>query len=202
LPSRLKVPGSNPGGVAYAIKSLASCGSRPAQKFAGCWETCDFCSENDVASGRVRVRGFEPGIFRRPFDHTSRYGRRARLDQAIALYDPAAHRSLATRFGQDVGVRILTFRSMALWMLGYPEAALKDSDAALKHARATGQAATLMYALVNNTATYGLCGNHRAVASHAERAVRTGLNLVEAVATRRGDGQAVACRRDDLGTIE
>jgi predicted ATPase len=34
-----------------------------------------------------------------------------------------------------------------------------------------GQAATLMYALVNNTATYGLCGNHRAVASHAQELV-------------------------------
>ena len=28
---------------------------------------------------------------------------RAHFDQAIALYDPAEHRPLATRFGQDVG---------------------------------------------------------------------------------------------------
>ena len=34
---------------------------------------------------------------------------RAHLDQAIALYDPAEHRPLATRFGQDVGVAILSF---------------------------------------------------------------------------------------------
>jgi class 3 adenylate cyclase/predicted ATPase len=96
---------------------------------------------------------------------------RAHFDQAMALYDPAAHRPLATRFGQDVGVQILTFRSMALWMLGYPDAALKDSDAALKHARATGQAATLMYALANNTATYGVCGNYRAAASRTQELV-------------------------------
>ena len=37
---------------------------------------------------------------------------RAHFDQAIALYDPAEHRPLATRFGQDVEVAILSCRSM------------------------------------------------------------------------------------------
>ena len=66
---------------------------------------------------------------------------RAHLDQALALYDPAEHRPLATRFGQDVRVSILSYRSLALWMLGYPEAALADADDALKDAREIGQAA-------------------------------------------------------------
>ena len=30
----------------------------------------------------------------------------ARLDRALALYDPAAHRRLVPRFGQDIGVAI------------------------------------------------------------------------------------------------
>ena len=34
---------------------------------------------------------------------------RAHYDQALALYDPAEHRPLATRFGQDIGVAILAF---------------------------------------------------------------------------------------------
>ena len=72
---------------------------------------------------------------------------RAHLDQAIALYDPAEHRPLATRFGQDVRVAALSWRSMALWLLGYPKAALADAEHALKDAREIGQAATLMYAL-------------------------------------------------------
>ena len=72
---------------------------------------------------------------------------RAHYDQAIALYDPAEHRPLATRFGQDDRVAILSYRSLALWLLGYPEAALADADHALKDAREIGQAATLMYAL-------------------------------------------------------
>jgi hypothetical protein len=53
---------------------------------------------------------------------------RAHYDQAIALYDPAAHRPLAMRFGQDIGVTILSYRSQALWMLGYPDVALADAD--------------------------------------------------------------------------
>ena len=35
---------------------------------------------------------------------------RARFDQALALYDPAEHRPLATRFGQDARVTALSFR--------------------------------------------------------------------------------------------
>jgi hypothetical protein len=44
-------------------------------------------------------------------------------------------------------VATLTFRSLVLWVLGYPEASLADTYRALKDARAIGQAATLMYAL-------------------------------------------------------
>jgi hypothetical protein len=57
---------------------------------------------------------------------------RAQFDRAIALYDLAAHRPLATRFGQDFGMTILSFRSLALWSLGYPEAALADTGRASK----------------------------------------------------------------------
>ena len=72
---------------------------------------------------------------------------RAHYDQAIVLYDPMEHRPLATRFGQDVRVTILSFRSRALWLLGCPDAALADVDQALKDAREIDQAASLMYAL-------------------------------------------------------
>jgi class 3 adenylate cyclase/predicted ATPase len=85
---------------------------------------------------------------------------RAHCNQAIALYDPAEHRPLATRFGQDVRVAILSYRSRALWFLGYPEAALADSDQAISDAREIGQAATLMYALGHAPFTYFHCGNY------------------------------------------
>ena len=92
---------------------------------------------------------------------------RAHFDRAIALYDPAEHRPLATRFGQDAGVAILCYRSLALWLLGYPEAALADTDQALRDAREIGQAATLMYALAHAPLTHILLrklrGSKRAI---------------------------------------
>jgi hypothetical protein len=44
---------------------------------------------------------------------------RAHLDRAFALYDPVEHRALATRFGSDPGVTILSYRSwgrMVSWL--------------------------------------------------------------------------------------
>jgi DNA-binding response OmpR family regulator/predicted ATPase/ABC-type transport system involved in cytochrome c biogenesis ATPase subunit len=85
---------------------------------------------------------------------------RAHYDRAIALYDPSEHRALATRFGQDVGVVVLSYRAWTLWLLGHPEAALADTDRALADARALGQAATLMYALAHATRTYFWVGDY------------------------------------------
>jgi predicted ATPase len=47
-----------------------------------------------------------------------------------------------------------------LWFLGYPEAALADSEHALKDAREIGQAATLMFILNYACCTEILCGNY------------------------------------------
>jgi predicted ATPase len=52
---------------------------------------------------------------------------RLHLDRAITLYAPEEHRSLATRFGQDIGVASLVYRSFVLYRLGYPERALVDA---------------------------------------------------------------------------
>jgi predicted ATPase len=84
----------------------------------------------------------------------------AHFDRAIALYDPAEHRPLSTRFGQDIRVSVLSYRSWALWVLGYPEAALADTEKALKDAREIGQATTLMLALNCLSLTHLLCGNY------------------------------------------
>ena len=84
---------------------------------------------------------------------------RAHLDRAIALYDPLEHRPLATRFGQDVGAASLSWKSLASWLLGYPEAALADAAQARKVARATGHSATLTYALNFSVWTHIHCGD-------------------------------------------
>jgi predicted ATPase len=79
---------------------------------------------------------------------------RKHFDRANALYDPVEHRQLTqltTSFSIDARVSILSYRSWALWLLGYPEVALADVDHALRDAREIGKAATLMFALGNNT---------------------------------------------------
>jgi hypothetical protein len=81
-------------------------------------------------------------------------------------------------FGQDVRVSILSYRAMNLWMLGYPEAALADSDRALADAREIGQVATLMYALGHAPFTYFECGNYAKA--------RTVINELTALADEKG----------------
>ena len=85
---------------------------------------------------------------------------RTHLDQAAALFDRGEQRFLATRFGEDQGVATLSMRPKVLWLLGYPEAALRDIDDVLKNARETGQAASLMFALHFTAAPLILCGDY------------------------------------------
>jgi predicted ATPase len=87
---------------------------------------------------------------------------KAHLDEAIALYDPDQQRPLAARLGSDGRVMGFVYRSIALWMLGYPEAALADADRAIKDARAIGHTGPLMLALSLVDLTYMLCGNYAA----------------------------------------
>jgi class 3 adenylate cyclase/predicted ATPase len=89
-------------------------------------------------------------------------------DRAFRLYDPAAHRSLGTRFGQDAGVSILSYRAYAQWVLGYPNAATVDAERALRDAREIGQASTLMYALTHTSFIHVNCGNYRAATSEVD----------------------------------
>ncbi len=85
---------------------------------------------------------------------------RKHLDHAVALYVPAEHRPLATRFGQDVRVSALFWRSWALWSLGLPGAALVDARCSVKDAREIGQAGTLMFALGATSLTHFLVGDY------------------------------------------
>jgi predicted ATPase len=86
---------------------------------------------------------------------------RRHLDEAIALYDPAEHRPLATRFGGvDTRVTALCYRSLAMWVLGYPDQAIADSEYALKDAQESRQATSLMQALALSSLTLSLCGDY------------------------------------------
>ncbi len=95
----------------------------------------------------------------------------AHFNRALALYDPAAHRPLATRFGHDVGVAILSNRPLALWLLGYPEAAVRDCEDALGGARDLGQSASYMYGLTRIASVHLVAGNYAAAAAQCRELI-------------------------------
>ena len=127
---------------------------------------------------------------------------RKHFDRATALYDPAEHRPLATRFSVDARVSVLSFRPSALWFLGYPEAALVDADHALQYAREIGQAATLIgSALVRVVYAYSL-RKLRGSKGRSRRTCRSGgrKNYPYVEGWRNvGASLAFCCDRQDLG---
>ena len=72
---------------------------------------------------------------------------RAHLEQAITLYDPQQHRSLAFRIGQDPGVVCGGFGAWALGVLGYPDQARQRSYDTHTLAQELAHPFTLAYAL-------------------------------------------------------
>jgi class 3 adenylate cyclase/tetratricopeptide (TPR) repeat protein len=59
----------------------------------------------------------------------------AHFEQAIALHDPALHRSLAYAYGQDPGVSARSYAALALWQVGFPNRALAMAHDAIEIAR-------------------------------------------------------------------
>jgi predicted ATPase len=68
-------------------------------------------------------------------------------------------------------VASLSWRARALWLLGYPDAALADAEHALTDAREIGQAATLMLALFLASFIRINCGNYTVATAEADELV-------------------------------
>jgi predicted ATPase len=66
-------------------------------------------------------------------------------DEALTLYQPQTHGSLAIEYGHDVGVAAMAHRTFALWHLGYPDQAAQDVDRALRLASSLERANTVTY---------------------------------------------------------
>jgi hypothetical protein len=107
----------------------------------------------------------------------------ANLERAMTLYDPAEHRSLATRFGQDIGAATSCWKSLASWLLGHPEAALADTECALKYASLPKDGARLTRSQRGNRRHHHLASRYRLFG-----------------ASSREPGLSVA--RSDFGTID
>ena len=93
------------------------------------------------------------------------------LDRALAFYDPAAHRPLSTRFGHDVEAATLSFRPLALWLLGYPKTALLETGRAREAARETDHIPTLLFALTITGLTHICCGDDTAATVHLDECI-------------------------------
>ena len=64
---------------------------------------------------------------------------REHLEQAISAYDPERHKGLASTYGgRDPGVCCLEYVAWTLWLLGYPDQALKRADEAQSLAKRVG----------------------------------------------------------------
>jgi predicted ATPase len=96
---------------------------------------------------------------------------REHLDQSIMFYDAAEHRQLAARFGEDQKVAHLCWRAWTLWMLGYPDNALEDSEQSIEDAEEISQAGTLMFALNFTSITQIQCGKYAAVKAQCAKAI-------------------------------
>jgi predicted ATPase len=53
------------------------------------------------------------------------------VEQAAALYHRESHTVHAAEFGQDPGVICKAFGAVVLWLLGFPDSAVKESEAAI-----------------------------------------------------------------------
>jgi predicted ATPase len=93
------------------------------------------------------------------------------FDRAIALYDPASHRSLATRIGPDAGTLAKAWRALALWLLGYPDAARAAGDRAIQDARELGYVATLMCTLSAVSWTHIFCRSYDDAIAYADESI-------------------------------
>ena len=67
---------------------------------------------------------------------------------------------------------ILSWRPLALWLLGYPESAAADPDRAINAAREIGHAPTLLFALICTTYTHLCCRDYATANAQIDGGVR------------------------------
>jgi class 3 adenylate cyclase/predicted ATPase len=96
---------------------------------------------------------------------------RAHVEQGVALYTPLQHRSLAFLYGEDPGVVCRSYAARALWFLGYPDQALKQSHEALASARELAHPFSLAYALTCAAALHQFRREGHATQAQAEAAI-------------------------------
>jgi DNA-binding winged helix-turn-helix (wHTH) protein/predicted ATPase len=103
---------------------------------------------------------------------------RSHLEEALALYDPIAHRVLAHQAGIHPRVNSQGFLGIVMFCLGFPDQALEWSDAAIAEARRLAHPPSVAVSLAVGAVRLSLAGDH---AGYDERA-----DELVAVATEQG----------------
>jgi tetratricopeptide (TPR) repeat protein len=93
---------------------------------------------------------------------------RAHQEQAIALYNPQQHGSLAFGQGYDLGMDALAHGAWVLWYLGYPDQARKRNYEALTLAQELSHPFSLTHALWCGVWLHQLLREEQAVQERAE----------------------------------
>jgi predicted ATPase len=95
----------------------------------------------------------------------------AHMEQAITLYDSQQHRSFSFLYGIVSRVYCLTFAAYALWLLGYPEQALKKRNEALTLAQDLSHPYSLAFALSHGALLHQYRREVQAAQEQAEAAI-------------------------------
>src|SRR5262249_9179361 len=74
---------------------------------------------------------------------------RQHLEEAISLYDRRQHGSDAYIYAQDPGVHALSYATLTLWLMGYPDQARKRSLEALTLGRELCHPFSLAFAIIH-----------------------------------------------------
>jgi class 3 adenylate cyclase/predicted ATPase len=96
---------------------------------------------------------------------------RAHLEQGLALYDPARHRSLTVLFAENARVATLSFLSLTLGLLGFADQAQARSSEALADARELSHPISLAFALSVACRLHFVLGDPRIVRLRADELI-------------------------------
>jgi adenylate cyclase len=125
------------------------------------------------------------------------------LENGISIYDPGRHHQHTLRFASDPGLSCMLWSLVPLWLLGYPEKAIKRSDHALDLATGFGHAFTLSFAAAFATWVRVFCRDWAGTKQYAENAIKIcsdrGFLLWLAVATVFHGRALVKCAEVETG---
>ncbi|MBV8870522.1 MAG: hypothetical protein JOY65_14070, partial [Acetobacteraceae bacterium] len=99
---------------------------------------------------------------------------REHADQVLSLYTEERHGNLVDVLGTEMKTTALIIASRAIWMLGFPERAVRVSEECEGHARRRGHAFNLAYVLTLGTSVFNYLSQPDEVLRRAEEAERLG----------------------------